>query len=30
MAGSLIKGLPLTEAQMWFSIHLDDTVKVHQ
>lgn len=30
MAGSLIKRLPLTEAQMWFPIHLDDIVKVHQ
>lgn len=30
VAVSLIKGLPLTEAHMWFFVHLDDIVKVHQ
>lgn len=30
MAVSVIKRLALTEAHMWFPIHLDDIVKVHQ
>lgn len=30
MAVSVIKRLALTEAPMWFPIHLDDIVKVHQ